>query len=155
MRVSVFVFFCGLRNILLLIAPANILSSSSTWCSSILGNTKFQRDAVPSLTGRSIFQLVLILGRASMEDPLPTEEVEDTKTFLRILLLLLSLVGSHLLGHGYSLHDQLMKTQCPSYWVSFFVGDPMQFAYITVAFWNTFVSAFHFLLWQSISSKHA
>ena len=74
------------------------------------------------------------LGKSKYGGPFTTEEVEDTKTFLRILLLLLSLVGSHLLGHGYSLHDQLMKTQCPSYWVSFFVGDPMQFAYITVAF---------------------
>ena len=59
------------KNILLLIAPANILSSLSTQYSSILGNTKFQRGAVPSLTGRRTSQVVLILGRASMEDPLP------------------------------------------------------------------------------------
>ena len=73
------------------------------------------------------------LGKSKYGGPFTTEEVEDTKTFLRILLLLLSLVGFHLSGHGYSLHDQLTKTQCPSSWVSFFVGDPMQFVYITVA----------------------
>ena len=70
----------------------------------------------------------------SLRGALSTEEVEDTRAVHRILLLLQSLDSSQPLVNGYSLHDQLMKTQCPSYWVSFFVGDPMQFAYITVAF---------------------
>ena len=73
------------------------------------------------------------LGKSKYGGPFTTEEVEDTKTFFRIFLLLLSVVGFHITGHGYSLQDQLTKTQCPSFWVSFFVGDPMQCAYITVA----------------------
>ena len=73
------------------------------------------------------------LGKSKYGGPFTTEEVEDTKTFFRILLLLLAMVGFHLTDHGYSLYYQLMKTQCPSFWVSLFVGDPMQFTYITVA----------------------
>ena len=73
------------------------------------------------------------LGKSKYGGPFTTEEVEDTKTFFRILLLLLAMVGFHLTDHGYSLCYQLMKTQCPSFWVFVFVGDPMQFTYITVA----------------------
>ena len=40
--------------------------------------------------------------------------MEDTKTFLRILPLLLSLFGYHLAGDGYSVPDQLQRTSCPS-----------------------------------------
>ena len=72
------------------------------------------------------------LGKSKYGGPFTTEEVEDTKTFFRILLLLLAMVGFHLTDHGYSLCYQLMKTQCPSFWVFLFVGDPMQFTYITV-----------------------
>ena len=72
------------------------------------------------------------LGKSKYGGPFTTEEVEDTKTFLRILLLLLSLVGFHLSGHGYSLLNQLMKTQCPSSWVFFFIGDPMHLTILTV-----------------------
>ena len=36
------------------------------------------------------------LGKNKYGEPFTTEEVEDTKTFLRILLLLLSLLGFHL-----------------------------------------------------------
>ena len=72
------------------------------------------------------------LGKSKYGGPFTTEEVEDTKTFLRILLLLLSLVGFHLSGHGYSLLNQLMKTQCPSFLVLGFIGDPMQLTILTV-----------------------
>ena len=46
--------------------------------------------------------------------PFTNEEVEDTKTFLRILPLLLCLFGYHLAGDGYSAPDQLQRTSCPS-----------------------------------------
>ena len=49
-----------------------------------------------------------------MEDHSTNEEVEDTKTFLRILPLLLCLFGYHLVGDGYSAPDQLQRTSCPS-----------------------------------------
>ena len=72
------------------------------------------------------------LGKSKYGGPFTTEEVEDTKTFFRILLLLLSLVGFHLSGHGYSLLNQLMKTQCPSFLVLVFIGNPMQLTILTV-----------------------
>ena len=72
------------------------------------------------------------LGKRKYGGPFTTEEVEDTKTFLRILLLLFSLVGFHLSGHGYNLMSQLMKDQCPSKWVLGIVGDPMHFTILTV-----------------------
>ena len=72
------------------------------------------------------------LGKNKYGGTFTTEEVEDTKTFLRILLLLLSLLGFHLSGHGYSLLDQLGRSQCPSLWVLALVGDPMYITIFTV-----------------------
>ena len=64
------------------------------------------------------------LGKSKYGGPFTTEEVEDTKTFLSILLLLLSLLGFHLSGHGYSVLEQLMHKQCPSHWVLLLAADP-------------------------------
>ena len=65
------------------------------------------------------------LGKSKYGGPFTTEEVEDTKTFFSILLLLLSLFGFHLSGHGYSTLDQIMREQCPSHWVMVFLADPV------------------------------
>ena len=54
------------------------------------------------------------LGKSKYGGPFSNEEVEDTKTFLRILPLLLCLFGYHLAGDGYSAPEQLQKTSCPS-----------------------------------------
>ena len=54
------------------------------------------------------------LGKNKYGGPFTNEEVEDTKTFLRILPLLLCLFGYHLAGDGYSATEQLQKTSCPS-----------------------------------------
>ena len=54
------------------------------------------------------------LGKSKYGGPFNNEEVEDTKTFLRIVLLLVSLFGFHLSGQGYSLLNQLFRHQCPS-----------------------------------------
>ena len=54
------------------------------------------------------------LGKSKYGGPFTNEEVEDTKTFLRILPLLLCLFGFHLAGDGYSAPDQLQRTSCPS-----------------------------------------
>ena len=54
------------------------------------------------------------LGKNKYGGPFTNEEVEDTKTFLRILLLLLCLFGYHLAGDSYSAPDQLQRTSCPS-----------------------------------------
>ena len=54
------------------------------------------------------------LGKSKYGGPFTNEEVEDTKTFLRILPLLLCLFGYLLAGDGYSAPDQLQRTSCPS-----------------------------------------
>ena len=54
------------------------------------------------------------LGKNKYGGPFTNEEVEDTKTFLRFLPLLLCLFGYHLAGDGYSAPDQLQRTSCPS-----------------------------------------
>ena len=54
------------------------------------------------------------LGKNMYGGPLTNEEVEDTKTFFRIFLLLLCLFGYNLAGDGFSAPDQLQRTSCPS-----------------------------------------
>ena len=54
------------------------------------------------------------LGKNKYGGPFTNEEVEDTKTFLRLLPILLCLFGYHLAGDGYSAPDQLQRTSCPS-----------------------------------------
>ena len=54
------------------------------------------------------------LGKIKYGGPFTNEEVEDTKTFLGILPLLLCLFGYHLAGDGYSAIEQLQRTSCPS-----------------------------------------
>ena len=54
------------------------------------------------------------LGKMKYGGPFTNEEVEDTKTFFRILPLLLCLFGCHLAGDGYSAPEQLLRTSCPS-----------------------------------------
>ena len=72
------------------------------------------------------------LGKNKYGGPFTTEEVEDTKTFFRILLLLLSLFGFHLSGHGYSTLDQIMREQCPTKWAFLSITDPMNPAYLVL-----------------------
>ena len=57
------------------------------------------------------------LGKNKYGGPFTTEEVEDTKTFFRLLLPLLTLFGFYFSGNGYSESRQLMHTMCPSTWV--------------------------------------
>ena len=72
------------------------------------------------------------LGKLKYGGPFTTEEVEDTKTFFRIILLLLSLLGFHLSGHGYSLTDQLARRQCPTLLVWMLASDSMNITFIII-----------------------
>ena len=54
------------------------------------------------------------LGKYKYGGPFTNEEVEDTKTFLRILPLLLCLFGYHLARSSFSAFELLEKTSCPS-----------------------------------------
>ena len=71
------------------------------------------------------------LGKSKYGGPFTTEEVEDTKTFFSILLLLLSMIGFHLSGHGYSVQTELANDQCSSHWVMVIIGDPLLLIYLT------------------------
>ena len=73
------------------------------------------------------------LGKNKYGGPFTNEEVEDTKTFLRILPLLLCLFGYHLAGDGYSAPDQLQKTSCPSLPVLLiFIYNPLHISTLVV-----------------------
>ena len=74
----------------------------------------------------------LDLGKNKYGGPFTTEEVEDTKSFFRILLLLFSLLGFHLSGHGYSIAQQLMMNECPNTWLLSLIGDPMNLTIIVI-----------------------
>ena len=64
------------------------------------------------------------LGKNKYGGPFTTEEVEDTKSFFRILFLLFSLLGFHLSGHGYSTVQQLMMSECPNTWLLILIWRP-------------------------------
>ena len=72
------------------------------------------------------------LGKNKYGGPFTTEEVEDTKSFFRILLLLFSLLGFHLSGHGYSTAQQLMMNECPNTWLFMLIADPMNLTTIVI-----------------------
>ena len=73
------------------------------------------------------------LGKNKYGGPFTNEEVEDTKTFLRILPLLLCLFGYHLAGDGYSAPDQLQRTSCPSLPVLLLIVlDPLHISTLVV-----------------------
>ena len=49
--------------------------------------------------------------------PFTNEQVEDVKTFLRLVVLIISLFGIHLSGDGYSIANYLMDNLgCPTFW---------------------------------------
>ena len=53
-------------------------------------------------------------GKLQYGGPFTNEEVEDTKTVLRLLVFLLSLFGFHLSGDGFSTVNQILHKTCPS-----------------------------------------
>ena len=74
------------------------------------------------------------LGKDKYGGPFTYEEVEDVKSFFRLLLLILSLFGFQLSGDGYSLTQYIMtKAVCPSiipYWL--LISNPQHIPIITV-----------------------
>ena len=84
------------------------------------------------------------LGKHKYGGPFTTEEVEDTKSFFRILLLLLSLFGFHLSGNGFTITRQLARRLCPSAWALLLTtASPPLLETITAL---VFIGLFDFLL---------
>ena len=53
-------------------------------------------------------------GKIQYGGPFTNEEVEDTKTVLRLLVLLTSLFGFHLSSDGFSIANYILRKTCPS-----------------------------------------
>ena len=74
------------------------------------------------------------LGKDKYGGPFTYEEVENVKSFFRLLLLILSLFGFQLSGDGYSLTHYIMnRTGCPSiipYWL--LINNPQHIPLVTV-----------------------
>ena len=56
----------------------------------------------------------LNLGKQQYGGPFTFEEVEDVKTFFRLLLLLVTLFGYHIAGDGFAASQHMKLYSCPS-----------------------------------------
>ena len=75
-----------------------------------------------SHTGRMIFHLIIDLGKHKYGGPFTNEQVEDIKTLLQLLLLIISLFGFQLSGDGYSLSEYMMyNLGCPTLWTTLLI----------------------------------
>ena len=64
-------------------------------------------------------------GKLQYGGPFTNEEVEDTKTVLRLLVLLLSLFGFHFSSDEYSTSNHILYRSCPSSFILlYFIGNP-------------------------------
>ena len=64
-------------------------------------------------------------GKVQYGGPFTNEEVEETKTVLRLLILLLSLFGFHLSSDGFSTSSHILSKSCPSsLWLLSLIGNP-------------------------------
>ena len=81
------------------------------------------------------------LGKDKYGGPFTYEQVEDVKTFFRLLLLIVSLFGFHLFGDGFSLTDYIItNVGCPSL-ISFviMIVDPQHVQLLVVLFGVPFI----------------
>ena len=64
-------------------------------------------------------------GKVQYGGPFTNEQVEDTKTVLRLLVLLASLFGFHLSSDGFSTANHIFRKTCPSSLILlFFISNP-------------------------------
>ena len=64
-------------------------------------------------------------GKVQYGGPFTNEQVEDTKTVLRLLVLLASLFGFHLSSDGFSTANHILRKTCPSSLILlFFISNP-------------------------------
>ena len=87
-------------------------------------------------------------GKVQYGGPFTNEQVEDTKTVLRLLVLLLSLFGFHLSSDGLSTSDHILYKSCPSSLILLYlIGNPSFLSQIITIFG---IPLFHFLLKSSL-----
>ena len=87
-------------------------------------------------------------GKVQYGGPFTNEQVEDTKTVLRLLVLLLSLFGFHLSSDGLSTSDHILYKSCPSSLILLYlIGNPSFLSQIITIFG---IPLFHVLLKSSL-----
>ena len=73
------------------------------------------------------------LGKAKYGGPFTTEEVEDVKTFFRLLVLIGSMFGYHVAGDGISMTQHLALYTCPSLQeFALLVHNPSHLSFVVV-----------------------
>ena len=89
----------------------------------------------------------LDFGKVQYGGPFTNEEVEDTKTVLRLLVLLLSLFGFHLSSDEFSVNNHVLYKSCPSSLaLLYFIGNP---SILTDVITLVGIPVFHVLLKSS------
>ena len=94
------------------------------------------------------------LGKHKYGGPFSYEQVESVKTVLRLLLLMVSLIGFHLSGGGYSLASYIMNTAgCPTIApYLMLIGNPTHIAYLMASIGVPLLEALNKCkIWQSIN----
>ena len=87
-------------------------------------------------------------GKVQYGGPFTNEEVEDTKTVLRLLVLLLSSFGFHLSSGGFSISNHILYKSCPSSFILlYFISNP-SFLSILITFLG--IPIFHALKMSTI-----
>ena len=80
-------------------------------------------------------------GKIQYGGPFTNEQVEDTKTILRLLVLLASLFGFHLSSDGFSTANYILRKTCPSSLILlYFISNP--------SFISNFITLFGIPLFQ-------
>ena len=94
------------------------------------------------------YPLRIDFGKVQYGGPFTNEQVEDTKTVLRLLVLLLSLFGFHLSSDGLSASDHMLYKSCPSSLILLYlIGNPSFLSQIITIFG---IPLFHILLKSSL-----
>ena len=104
-------FWVSIENISTFKEQASIHSRISTKCSNTAWKHKVPQRRSAFTYWEEDIPPRIDLGKNKYGGPFTNEEVEDTKTFLRILPLLLCLFGYHLAGDGYSAPQHLHENQ--------------------------------------------
>ena len=90
----------------------------------------------------------LDFGKIQYGGPFTNEQVEDTKTVLRLLVLLASLFGFHLSNDGFSTSSHVLHKSCPSSLILlYFISNPSFITDIVTLFG---VPVFHVILKSSL-----
>ena len=92
---------------------------------------------------RNTYPSRIDFGKAQYGGPFTNEEVEDTKTILRLFVLLLSLFGFHFSSDGFFTASNILHKTCPSSLILlFFVSNP---TFLSILITLTGIPLFHLL----------